>query len=433
MADGLPAETPLTYTPGLRCPNCGAQYTAGVHVHGCPACRTEQYVTNLEVTYDFAAIGAALTPDTLASRPPTMWRYAELLPVRDPAHRVSLGEGMTPLIAVPTLGQWLGVPRLYLKNESHNPTWSFKDRLCSVAVSMALELGARGIVASSTGNHGAAAAAYAARAGLPCVILTLPGVPETMKVLMQAYGAFVVATPTSTDRWTLMAELVERSGWFPVTNFTAPPVGSNPYGVEGHKTLAFEMADQLGWRPPDVVVSPTSYADGLAGMWKGFTELCRLGWTDRRPRMVAAEPFGPLANALHKGLAHVEAVPGDESVAHSIASTMSAVQGLRALRESAGEAVQVTDAEIMTFQLELARREGLYVEPSSAAAVAALAKLVKSGGLDPGQVVVILATSSGLKNPAATRAYLPEIPVIEPRRSDLVAAVERVYGYDLDS
>jgi len=158
--------------------------------------------------------------------------------------------------------------------------------------------GARVITISSTGNHGASTAAYAARAGLPCVIFTLASVPETMKALMQAYGAAVVACPTSESRWQLMREGVERLGWYPTSGFVTPPIGSNPYGIEGYKTIAWEIAEDLGWTAPAVVVVPSAYSDGLYGVWKGWTELQTVGLVKDAPRMVAAEPFGPLANAL---------------------------------------------------------------------------------------------------------------------------------------
>jgi threonine synthase len=400
-------------------------------VQGCPACRTEQYVANLAVKYDYEAIAASVTPAMVAGRPPTLWRYRELLPVSDPAHIVSLGEGMTPLLPIPDIGRQLGIQQLYLKNESLNPTWSFKDRLCSVAVSIAVEMKAQGIVASSTGNHGASAAAYAARAGLPCIVLTLPDVPEAMKILMQAYGAYVVATPRPSDRWILMAKLVEQ-GWYGVTNFMAPAVGSNPFGVEGHKTIAYEIAEQLGWQAPDIVVMPVGYADGLAGTWRGFTDLLRLGWIARRPRMIAAEVHGPLANAMRVGLPHVPAVPSRrDSIAFSIASTVSATQGLRALRESGGEALCVQDDEIMEMQLRLGAAEGIYVEAASVASLVALGKLASRGMIEPDQVAVAVATSTGLKDPAATRAHLPAVPVIPPDPTALQAALRDIYHFDL--
>jgi threonine synthase len=423
----------MTYALGLRCPNCEENYPLSVMVNGCPACRTSEYVSNVEVTYDFEKIASRLNRETLATRPATMWRYAELLPVSNPGHVISLGEGLTPLVPLPSVGQQMGLRRLYLKNEGINPTWSYKDRMCSVAISMAVEMAAPGIVASSSGNHGASAAAYAARAGLPCIVLTLPDVPEAMKVLMQAYGAYVVATPRPSDRW-ILAEMLVEQGWYAVTNFTAPAVGSNPFGVEGHKTIAFEIAEQLAWAAPDVVALPVGYADGLAGVWQGFTDLLRLGWIDQRPRMIAAEIHGPLANAMGQGLRHVTAVPSRRnSVAFSIASTISATQGLRALRESRGEALCVEDDEIMSMQLRLAAAEGIYVEPAAAASLAAVGQLVGRGQVGPDERVVVVASSTGLKDPAATQAHLPAVPVIAAEANALETALRDTYHFDLAS
>ena len=263
----------------------------------------------------------------------------------------------------------LGLPRLYAKDESQNPTWSYKDRLCSLAVTHALATGARVITISSTGNHGASTAAYAARAGLACVIFTLASVPDTMKTLMQAYGAAVVACPTSESRWTLMRESVERLGWYPTSGFVLPPIGSNPYGIEGYKTLAYEVAEELGWQAPDRIVVPSAYSDGLFGIWKGMTELQALGWIKHLPRMVAAEPFGPLAYALERALEAPEAVEGGQSVAFSIASRYGTYQGLTALRDSRGAGVRITDEGVFEAQRALAREEGIFVEPSSATAL----------------------------------------------------------------
>jgi threonine synthase len=400
---------------------------------GCPACRTEAFVANLEVACDLEGIQHTLTKEMIAARQPGIWRYFEFLPINNPANIVSLGEGNTPLIPAPRIGKQLGVPNLLIKNESANPTWCFKDRLCSVAVSHALESRAPGVVASSSGNHGASASAYAARAGLPCVVLTLDSSPQTIKDLMQVYGAFVVATHKSMERWILMNALVE-NGWYPVTNFMSPAVGSNPIGVEGHKTIAFEIAEQLGWKSPDFVVLPVGNADGIAGIWKGFRELAEMGWIEQCPRMVAAEAFGPLENALQKGYQHVEPVPTEHgTVAYSIAGNTSATQGLRAIRASGGDAVTVSDEDIMRAQVLLGKTEGLYLEPTSATAVSALEKLVSKGVIQPEHKVVIVATSTGLKDTAPTHAYLPEVPVISADFQEFRRAVQDVYGYQLQA
>jgi threonine synthase len=198
---------------GLQCLRCHARFEEPRLFTGCPRCRADGIAVNLTVAYDLVPL-AGVTPETFGTAARGLWRFRPLLPVR-PAHPVSLGEGATPLVHLERLGRRLGLPRLYAKDESQNPTWSYKDRLCATAVTHAVETGARVITISSTGNHGASTAAYAARAGLPCVIFTLASVPETMKTLMQAYGAAVVACPTSESRWALMRQGIERFGWYP--------------------------------------------------------------------------------------------------------------------------------------------------------------------------------------------------------------------------
>jgi threonine synthase len=198
---------------GLRCLRCHGRFDEARPFTGCPRCAAQGVAVNLTVEYDLAPL-AGVTGATLAPDGKGLWRFRRLLPARS-VPSVSLGEGATPLVHLERLGRRLGLPRLYAKDESQNPTWSYKDRLCSMAVTNAVEVGARVITISSTGNHGASTAAYAARAGLPCVIFTLASVPETMKTLMQAYGAAVVACETSESRWAMMRQGIERFGWFP--------------------------------------------------------------------------------------------------------------------------------------------------------------------------------------------------------------------------
>src|SRR5690349_13172211 len=416
---------------GLSCLRCRARFDEPRLFTGCPHCRAQGVAVNLGVEYDLSPL-AGVTPDTFSKGRGGLWRFDSLLPVRA-ARAVSLGEGATPLVHLERLGRRLGLPRLYAKDESQNPTWSYKDRLCSTAVTHAVSIGARVITIASTGNHGASTAAYAARAGLPCVIFTLASVPETMKTLMQAYGAAVVACPTSESRWELMRQGIERFGWYPTSGFIAPPVGSNPWGVEGYRTIAYEIAEDLHWAAPDVVVVPSAYSDGLYGIWKGWTELQALGLVKHTPRMIAAEPFGPLANALERGLAVPEIVDAPApSVAFSIASRYGTWQGLAALRDSGGAGVRLTDEGIFEAQRALAREEGLYVEPSSAASMTAVMQLAARKSLDPQQTIVIVLTSGGLKDTGATRTWLPPAPTAEGDFDRVLALLREAYGLALD-
>jgi threonine synthase len=432
---GRPRLRNVWHNPGhatvvqLECPRCGARFEDARLFTGCPRCRAQGVPVNLAVATDLVAL-AHLKTAGFPATPRGLWRFRALLPVAG-EHPVTLGEGATPLIHLERLGRRLGLGRLYAKDESQNPTWSYKDRLCSVAVTHAVETGARVVTIASTGNHGASTAAYAARAGLPCVIFTLTSVPATMKTLMQAYGAAVVACPTAETRWDLMRQGIERFGWYPTGGFQAPPVGSNPYGIEGYKTLACEIAEDLGWRAPDLVVVPSAYSDGLFGVYKGMAELAALGLIDRVPKMVAAEPYGPLAAALERELETPAPVQGEGSVAFSIASRYGTYQGLRALRESGGHGVQVTNEGIFEAQRALAREEGVFVEPSSSAALTAVMQLVARKALDPEQTIVLVLTSSGLKDPGASRVWLPEVPASGDDFDALLGVLRESYGLEL--
>jgi threonine synthase len=265
------------------------------------------------------------------------------------------------------------------------------------------------IVSSSSGNAGAAAAAYAARAGLPCIVFTFKGAAGPMLTQMRAYGATVVAVETKEDRWTLMEHAVRHFGWFPTSPFFGPVVGSNPYGIEGYKTLAYEIAEALEWQVPDWCVLPVCYGDALVGMWRGFSDMVALGWTDRMPHMVAAEVSGSLTTALSTGVdAPPEMRRNHVSLAISIGATRGTFQALDIVRRSRGAAVTVDDDALMRWQKQLAS-EGIYVEPSTAAAPAATERLVAEGRIARGDRVVCLFTASGLKHPEATDARQPEL------------------------
>jgi threonine synthase len=416
---------------GLECLRCHTLFEEPRLFTGCPRCRQEQVAVNLSVKLDLGPLKGLPAERIADGAGRGLWRFAALMPVTTD-RLITLGEGGTPLIHLERLGRRLGLSRLYGKDESRNPTWSYKDRLCSVAVTHAVESGARVLTIASTGNHGASTAAYAARAGLPCVIFTLASVPDTMKTLMQAYGAAVLACPTSESRWRLMREGIERLGWYPTGGFLVPPIGSNPYGVEGYKSVAWEVTEELGWQSPDLIVVPSAYSDGVFGIWKGMTELHALGLVKTLPRMVAAEPFGPLAHALERGLSAPEAVEGGQSVAFSIASRYGTYQGLTALRESRGRGVRITDEGVFEAQRSLAREEGIFVEPSSAAALTAVIQLRAQKAIDPDELIVVVLTSGGLKDPRASRTWLPDVPSAPDDLDGALGVLRESYGLDLD-
>jgi threonine synthase len=353
-------------------------------------------------------------------------RYHDLLPI-SLEHAAWLGEGETPLIHAGALGELVGLEHLYLKNETRNPTGSYKDRMAAVVIARARAVGAKTVTIASSGNAGAALAAYATVAGLRCVVFTSASASLAMKAQMRALGAQVVALAESPQRWTIMSQAIERYGWYPASNYLATPVGSNPYGVEAYKTVAFEVWEQLGRDVPDVMALPVCYGDGLAGTARGFGELQELGFTRRTPRLVAGEVWGPLTHAQAEGLEAPVPVEAGPTVAVSIGGGRSTYQALHALTETEGRAVTVTDVELLSWQAELGRREGIYAEPSSLASVAALAKLRHEDRLRPSAVAVALITATGLKDPGAG-GVAADVPVIEPTLASLERALSDVYG-----
>lgn len=379
----------------LRCLRCETEYPLDPLFEGCAACASEDFRSGLTPAYDYAALRTELDGSPLAGPAPGIWRYARLLPVTDPAHRVSLGEGSTPTVELSDIAQELGASEVWLKDESRNPTWSFKDRHAAVTVSKALDHGARTIVVSTSGNHGVSVAAYAARAGIRCVVLSYEGLPLAARTLLEAYGAELAVTPTPEDRWHQMRRGIERSGWYAAGTFTSIPT-MHPYGHEGYKTIAFELAEQLG-TVPDIVAVPTSYSEGLYGIWKGFAELVALRRTDRVPRMIACEPLGgPLGTAHASNGNAIARVDRPRSIARGVTATVNSYAGIVALRSSNGLVGQADDQEILRALRDLASR-GIYVEPASALALAGVRALVRAGQLPIGQRIVLVSTSSGLK------------------------------------
>ncbi|WP_246868462.1 pyridoxal-phosphate dependent enzyme [Saccharopolyspora sp. ASAGF58] len=277
------------YSGEVGCDRCGLRLPEVEAVGGCPRCASEGVYVNLRTVFHAYDPVAAFDPTQ-----PGQFGWRAGFPLPREAAVVSLGEGNTATVDLPGEAARLGVAAVAVKDESRNPTWSYKDRLAAVAVSRALTDGADTVVVATTGNHGAAVAAYAAAAGLRCVILTAASASPVMLAQMLAYGAKVIALPTAADRWTVMSVAVREHGWFPVSSFQSPPVGSTPLGIDGYKAIAFELHRDLGCGP-DVVVVPTAYGDGLAGIHRGFVELHAAGRIDRVPRMVAAEPLGTLA------------------------------------------------------------------------------------------------------------------------------------------
>jgi threonine synthase len=263
------------------------------------------------------------------------------------------------------------------------------------------------------------------------VVVTFQGAAGPMVTQMRAYGALVLAVRDRAERWKLLEAGVRRFGWFPTSPFLAPVVGSNPLGVEGYKTLAYEVAEQLGWQAPDWCVLPVCYGDALYGMWKGFAELRRLGWIDRAPRLVAAEVYGSLTATLAAGGDALVDVPRThDTIAASIGATRSTYQALHAIRASGGTAVRVGDDELLAWQGRLAASDGLWAEPSAAAAVAAIRRLRDGSVIAAGDSVVAVLTAGGLKDAAPTRERQGEPPIVGADLEAVVTTLRDVYGFD---
>jgi threonine synthase len=348
---------------------------------------------------------------------------------------ITLGEGNTPLIKCNRLGKELGIKELYIKDESRNPTWSFKDRHCCVAIAKGLEFGAKIVSVSSYGNMGASTAAYAARAGIPCIVFVPSFIPKNMLTWLHVYGAMVVPVTTTEGRWTLEFKCLKTfDDWYSAGTFTSPMPVYNPYGVEGNKTITFEICEQMNWKAPDKVIVPTSYGGGLWGIWKGFKELLTLDLIGKKPEMVSVETnvLAPLAKAISKGLEYVERVSPVNSVAFSIAGVVSSYQALKAIRESSGITLTVSEEQIVEAQKLLASREGIYGEMASVAAIAGVKKLIEEGRIERDETVVCVLTSSGLKFPEVTASFLQESMIpIAPKLEELLVFVQKNYGYDL--
>lgn len=408
----------------LVCVRCAARHPIDHYAEDCPACRAKGAPANLTVAYDQQP-GHGLQRNTPSGSARSMWRWDGFLHAAA-EEAVTLAEGNTPLLPAPALG--LG--DVWIKDESRNPTWSFKDRLASGALTMAKRFGAKVIASSSSGNAGAAAAAYAAKAGIPCIVFTFVGSAGPLVLQMRAYGAMVVMVADKADRWRLQSLGVRELGWYPTSPFFGPVVGSNPYGMEGYKTIAFEIAEAFDWQAPDWCVLPVCYGDALYGMWKGFEELKALGWTDRTPRFVAAEVSGSLSAALSSGdPMPPEVARNAPSIATSIGAAQATVQALDVLRRSNGAAVTVGDDEMRRWAVTLAAKEGIWPEASSAAPFAAIEKLQANGTIKTNERCVALLTASGLKDPGPIESSLPEPPLVTGGLSDLLAALENAYGF----
>jgi threonine synthase len=376
----------------LECALCGLEHEARLLHNLCTACGKP-----LLVRYDLERAKMFLNKESLAARRPDLWRYREVLPVENDNNIVSLGEGWTPLLRATRLARRVGIQDVFIKDESQNPTQSFKARGMATAVSMAKELGAKKLAVPSAGNAAGALAAYAARAGLKSYIFMPRDTPRANVVECEQTGAHVTLMDgLITDCGAEVARRKEKEGWFDVSTL------KEPYRVEGKKTLGYELAEQMEWRLPDVIIYPTGGGTGLIGMWKAFDEMQRMGWiSSKRPRMVTvqAEGCAPIVRAFEEGNRFADEFPNAATTASGlrVPKAIGDFLILDALRASGGTAVSVTDEELIAATAEIGALEGVFCAPEGAACLPALRKLIESGEVHKHESVVLFNTGSGVK------------------------------------
>jgi threonine synthase len=376
----------------LECAACGARHEARRLQNLCVECGKP-----LLVHYDLDGAARTLTKESLVGRRADLWRYREVLPVEREENVVSLGEGWTPLLPAERLGASLGMKRLLIKDESQNPTQSFKARGMTAAVSMAKELGVRKLAVPSAGNAAGALSAYAARAGLEAHIFMPRDTPRANVVECEQTGARVTLMDgLITECGAEVGRRKVAEGWFDVSTL------KEPYRVEGKKTLGYELAEQLKWELPEVIVYPTGGGTGLVGMWKAFDEMERMGWIDgRRPRMVSVQSSGcaPVVRAFEEGKRFADEFADAATVASGlrVPKAIGDFLILDALRASKGAAVAVSDEELLAAVKEVGAAEGLFVAPEGAACVPALRRLLEKGEVGRDERVVLFNTGAGVK------------------------------------
>jgi len=383
----------LSHLSHLKCSGCGKEYAHHELHTFCSFCQSP-----LLSIYDLKSIRQTVDRDEISRRPKGMWRWNELLPVLDAKNQVFLGEGDTPLLPLPRLKKGLGLSNLYVKDESSNPTGSFKARGLAAAVSKAKELGVEKVIIPTAGNAGGAMAAYAARAGLRAHIFMPKDTPFANIEESRMAGAEVVLVDgLISDAAGMAGEKARAEGWFDVSTF------KEPYRVEGKKVMGYELAESFNWELPDVIIYPTGGGTGLVGMWKAFAELEELGWLEntKRPRMVSVQADGcaPVVKAFQAKASFCDFWTNAQTIASGLRVPKSFADHLilQDIYESNGTAIAVSDKSILESQKQLAVLEGIFAAPEGAATLAALKELLQQGWLHPDERIVLFNTGSGLK------------------------------------
>jgi threonine synthase len=410
----------LSLVTEMKCSRCGTEYDPRLM----PVMCDRDDLGRLDISYDHNRARESLTKASLLARPRDVWRWKELLPAGE-RFAARLGEGGTPLLRAHRLGELIGIPNLFLKDETRNPTGSFKDRAMAVSVAKAVEKKAKTLVTASSGNAAAALSAYAARAGLKVVAFVLDTASDAKVAQLALYGARVVKVrgiESGEDPTVMMLrEAVRRKGWYPSPSFGP----FNPYQVEGPKTISFELAEDFGWKGYDWLLAPTGSSCLLAGLWKGVRDLREAGLFEEYPRLVPVQPSGnsALVRALRAGIPASKVVA--EPHPHTIASGLEdpypwdADCAMEGVAKTGGQGETADDSEILEAVRDLARCEGVFAEPSGAAALAGARKMREGGAIDRDQLVVVLVTGSGLKDIEALRKLVGPVPTIEPSVGEL--------------
>ena len=382
----------ISYLTHLECTYCHNTFSAEEPHRVCSDCGKVLYPR-----YDLKAAGTSLDREMLKERPSNMWRYFEVMPIRDEANVITLGEGFTPIFKTERLGEKMGCSALYMKDEGINPTASFKARGLSAAVSKAKELGLTRLTMPSAGNAAGAMTAYAAKGGIEAYVFMPKDAPDAnQKEVVITGGKLELVDGLISDAGRVSRQKAQEDGLFDISTL------QEPYRVEGKKTMGYEIAEQMGWTLPDTIIYPTGGGTGIVGMWKAFQEMEEMGWIDgKRPKMfcVQAEGCAPMVRAFREGSEFAEPWQNANTIAAGI--RVPAAIGdyliLGALRESGGGALTVTDDEILDYMKIVASLEGMFICPEGAAITAALEKLLADGTLSPDENILLLNTGSGLK------------------------------------
>ena len=399
----------MPYAQALRCRECGREYPLE------PSFFCQFCFGPLEVDYDYEAISKVMTRESVAAGPPTLWRYAPLLPC-DPDYKVDLGTGFTPLLRADRLADALGLERLWLKNDTVNPTWSFKDRVVSVAIARAREFGFTGIACASTGNLANSVAAHGAHAGMDTFVFIPDDLEEGKVVGSAIYAPALVMVRGSYDDVNRMCtELSQDQPWAFVN------INVRPYYAEGSRTLAYEVAEQLGWRSPDHCVVPMASGSLYTKIWKGFKELHQVGLIDEpSTRMSGAQAAGcsPISTAYAEGTLNFRPQkPNTIARSLAIGNPADGYYALKTMQETGGGAEMATDPEIVDAVKLLAETEGIFAESAGGVTVACLKRMVESGHIHRDEETVAFITGGGLKTIEAVQGHLEE-PLRVPANSD---------------